>query len=406
MSQFNVIVVGAGEINFGSPEGPWNHTARLEALLGDSLHVLSLVDPDVKRSEARLAEKRATGSPPAVAKAWAATRSHRDLQQAADDLGQDVTVDLIVLGCPPHFRGTLDAGKDTDVQMQRLFPHAGGYLIEKPIAAVNPFRSECSKVADKFASWKTRTGGVVSIGYMLRYNKAVLKLRELLAETGLVPTCINARYFMAYEFAAKLAWWNKAASCGPVVEQATHFVDLIRFLAGPGNDVCMDTVRATTVEHDEEAGKLVKQSFDESLIPPAERVPRVTSAFWKHKRGTIGTLNHGITLHAGSYDTEIEVLADGWILRVNNAYDATTTLTVRKPGQSQEQVFHISDDPFLSEFETIVAAIQARKLAKSNPSMSNIAAPAPLSDFADALKTYELTWRIRLAAEESRTALQ
>lgn len=29
-SDFNVVIVGAGNINFGSDEGPWNHSFRLE----------------------------------------------------------------------------------------------------------------------------------------------------------------------------------------------------------------------------------------------------------------------------------------------------------------------------------------------------------------------------------------
>lgn len=119
---------------------------------------------------------------------------------------------------------------------------------------------------------------------MLRYNKAILKIRQLLAQNGLTPTCINARYFMAYEYARKLDWWNKSRSCGPVVEQATHFIDLVRFLAGDDNDAMLDSVRATTVSHTESVGSLSKLGFDESEIPGEERVPRVTSAFWKHEK--------------------------------------------------------------------------------------------------------------------------
>jgi predicted dehydrogenase len=86
------------------------------------------------------------------------------------------------------------------------------------------------------------------------------------------------------ENARKLSWWDKSASCGPVVEQATHFVDLIRYIAGLDNPVRSDSVRAIAVEHDEEAGSLSKQQFDEGGIPPDQRVPRVTTAMWKHKR--------------------------------------------------------------------------------------------------------------------------
>lgn len=181
--------------------------------------------------------------------------------------------------------------------MLECFPTAKAYLVEKPVAAINPFTTnDCDEVAAKFAA----ASGYSSVGYMLRYNKAVLKIRDILKENGLTPTCINARYFMAYEFAHKLDWWNISKSCGPVVEQATHFVDLIRFLAGDGNEALLDTVNATTVVHTEAVGSLSNLGFDESTIPSEERVPRVTSAFWKHEKGTIGSLTHGITLHGES----------------------------------------------------------------------------------------------------------
>ena len=95
-----------------------------------------------------------------------------------------------------------------------------------------------------------------------------------------------------------MAWWNKEQSCGPVVEQATHFVDLVRYIAGvDDNPVRLDTVRAIAVEHNEPAGQLSKLGIDEDTIEPSNRIPRVTNAFWKHERGTLGTLCHAITLH-------------------------------------------------------------------------------------------------------------
>jgi predicted dehydrogenase len=69
-----------------------------------------------------------------------------------------------------------------------------------------------------------------------------------------------------------------------VVEQATHFIDLVRFIAGKENDVVESSIQATSVEHDEEVGSLSKIGFDESAIEAVNRIPRVTSAFWKHKR--------------------------------------------------------------------------------------------------------------------------
>lgn len=102
----------------------------------------------------------------------------------------------------------------------------------------------------------------------------------------------------------------------------------------------------------------------------------------------------------GTYDTELEVLADGWILRVRNAYDAVTTLAIRRPGQAQEQIIKLADDPFLTEFQCLVRS----SLPGDDEVIKAEGVPdQPLSSFADALKTYKLSWRIRLAAEANAT---
>jgi hypothetical protein len=42
---------------FGSHEGPWNHSFRLEHKLGPRLKVQALIDPNVERARAVLADK-------------------------------------------------------------------------------------------------------------------------------------------------------------------------------------------------------------------------------------------------------------------------------------------------------------------------------------------------------------
>jgi hypothetical protein len=182
------------------------------------------------------------------------------------------------------------------------------------------------------------------------------------------------------EHAVKLAWWNKSISCGPVVEQATHFIDLVRFIAGKDNDVVESSIQATSVEHDEEVGSLSKIGFDESAIEAVNRIPRVTSAFWKHKRVSkkscpilrrcvlIPCLHQyrvRLALSAmpslcmvsrpssalaplqtylsscclcpdQAYDTELEVLADGWVIKLKDAYSKQPTLSVRGANSAKE----------------------------------------------------------------------
>lgn len=67
------------------------------------------------------------------------------------------------------------------------------------------------------------------------------------------------------------------SSCGPVIEQGTHFCDLSRYFGG---DVDISTVKASALEWDEPAGHLSKMPIDESKISPENRIPRVTAANW------------------------------------------------------------------------------------------------------------------------------
>lgn len=51
--QVKVAMIGAGAVNFGSCEGPWNHSARLQQLQ----HVVfsAVIDPDLSLARQRVA---------------------------------------------------------------------------------------------------------------------------------------------------------------------------------------------------------------------------------------------------------------------------------------------------------------------------------------------------------------
>ena len=98
-------------------------------------------------------------------------------------------------------------------------------------------------------------------------------------------------------------------SCGPVVEQGTHFCDLSRYFGG---DVDVSTVSAHSLEWHENPGHLRKQSIDESRIAPENRIPRVTSATWKYESGAVGSFIHVVALQGHDYSCELEVYADGY----------------------------------------------------------------------------------------------
>lgn len=171
---------------------------------------------------------------------------------------------------------------------------------------------------------------------------------------------------------------------GPVIEQGTHFCDLSRYFGG---DVDMDSVNAHAVEWNEAPGQLSKVPVDESKIPEDERIPRITSAVWKYTNGAVGTFQHSVSLQGDQYFCELEVWADGYLLRLTDPYQ-NPTLFVRRPGSNdEERIQYNEDDPFFSEISGFIDTIE------DGPE------PNILSTFEDAAKSYELTWAIRLASE-------
>ncbi|KAG6878737.1 hypothetical protein C0993_011552 [Termitomyces sp. T159_Od127] len=82
--------------------------------------------------------------------------------------------------------------------------------------------------------------------------------------------------------------------------------------------------------------------------------------------------------------------------RLVNPY-VQPVLYVRRPGDELEQAFRFpDDDPFFSEVSNLIDIIED---IEEDPEAAQI-----LSTYDDAVRTYELTWAIRQAAERSRAA--
>lgn len=259
------------------------------------------------------------------------------------------------------------------------FPNVG-LFIEKPVST-GPV-DQALTVGGELEAYP----GPKSVGYMLRYLRVVQKMKSILEENNLNVMATNARYVMAYEQVNKPAWWDKSKDLGPVIEQATHFCDLSRYFGG---DVDLGSILATALEYDEAPGKLSKVPVDESKISPENRIPRVTAANWTYTSGAVGSLMHAVALQGTDYQTELDVWADGYSLRLVDPYN-DPALYVRSPGSDKEQVYRYDgDDPFFTEVSVLIDNIERPN-----------AAPI-LSTFEDAAKTYEFTWAIRAASERS-----
>ncbi|THU86402.1 hypothetical protein K435DRAFT_731414 [Dendrothele bispora CBS 962.96] len=380
---FNVLFIGAGNIMFGSDEGPWNHSFRFEHKLGRRLKVVALIDPAVERAHAVLKKKCDSF----VVSAYENTRVYKTLDEFVKNMSPRDRPRAVVVGSPPMFRGTLKPGRDIEMQILKHFPGVAMF-VEKPIATGPAHEiEEAFQISKSIEDSKT----ICSVGYMLRYLKAVQMMKSILEENNLTVMTTIARYACAYEAIAKPDWWDKSKSAGPVIEQGTHFCDLSRYFGG---EVDISSVVAHSLEFDENAGQLTKMKIDESKIPPENRIPRVTSATWKYDSGAVGSFVHAVALQGTNYSCELEVFADGYQLKLVDPY-VQPVLYVRKPGDDHEQTYRFpDDDPFFSEVSNLIDIIED---IEEDPEGATI-----LSNYEDAVRSYELTWAIREASERSR----
>ncbi|TFK42642.1 putative oxidoreductase C terminal-domain-containing protein [Crucibulum laeve] len=382
---FNVVFVGAGNIMFGSDEGPWNHSFRLEHKLGRRLKVVALIDPAIERATAVLQKKCDSF----VVSAYQDTRVFKTLEDFVRNMSPRDRPRAIIVGSPPMFRGSTKPGRDLELQILQHFPGVAMF-VEKPIATGPADEiDDTFKIAKMISDSKT----VCSVGYMLRYLKAVQMMKHIIEENNLTVMTTIARYACAYEAIAKPDWWDKSKSYGPIIEQGTHFCDLSRYFGG---EVDISTVQAHSLEWNENAGHLSKLAIDESKIAPENRIPRVTAATWKYDSGAVGSFTHVAALQGTNYSCELEVYADGYSLKLVNPY-VQPVLYVRRPGDDHEQTYQFpDDDPFFSEISNLIDIIED---IEEDSDAGQI-----LSSYEDAVRSYELTWAIREASERSRDA--
>ena len=174
---------------------------------------------------------------------------------------------------------------------------------------------------------------------------------------------------------------------GPIVEQATHFCDLVRYLGG---EVNMDTVRACCVPYSSDPASpgylsAVPANIDEGRLAPRQRNPRCTAgtdartvhnmplfpahlclvvlyrcalhcalctliiemypssllpAHWVFESGGVGSLVHGATLQGRCYEASFDVWADGLRMSLEDPYTEKCTLRVRQGMKSVQM--HVS----------------------------------------------------------------
>jgi len=340
----------------------------------DGVEFVAVSDIIVSQAERVVALRR---SKPGVGPKWLNAKIFAD----TETMLAETRPDCVLIGVPPVAHGS------DEKPLEIACANAGVHMfIEKPISCVHP--DQMKSVIACMASAATRSPPlVVSVAYMFRYSAAIRKMQELVREFGPVRA-FQARYNCAYTHCGSF-WWDIVRSGGPIVEQATHFVDLARLFCGEAD---LSSVRALALAAADPLGSLTdlpaQVAKEEASLPESRRVPRVTSAIWRFKSGALGTLNHTVLMHGSAYETQIELLGDGYQLVLRDPY-ASCELKVRRPNSEAVETLYLPDDPYRLELETFVAAVRGRDPSK------------PASSYTDATRTHELAWAIRRAAESS-----
>ena len=227
---------------------------------------------------------------------------------------------------PPSYHGSLESPLDIEFQCLRSGLHI---FIEKPLSVVPPKLLETYVHAVR--EMQSDKCVALSVGYMFRYHPAICQMKTILETHGRPVMGVNARYICAYSEMDHPFWWNSVKSGGPVVEQATHFCDLMRYLVG---EVHYETISALNVpasDDKNEPGYLssIQPVNSEASLDDKCRIPRVTSAIWHFTNGAIGNLTHAIALHGPKYEAAIEIWADGLRITLEEPYFPECKLRVR-----------------------------------------------------------------------------
>ncbi|MBI3974375.1 MAG: Gfo/Idh/MocA family oxidoreductase [Chloroflexi bacterium] len=300
---------------------------------------------DVDRVRCALATRRINGQQDQAARPGGQeprklqAKIYTDYHAMLDEAG----LHALYICVPPFAHGELErAAIDAGVAL----------FVEKPVALT-------MDLARQVAEAIQRKGLVSASGYQTRYSEAADKARELLA---------NRTIGMALGFylggMPGTPWWRvQAQSGGQLVEQATHTVDLMRWLLG-------DVARVYGVG----ALRVSKEVPNYDIFDVATTILHFTS-------GAIGNIANTSILGSGTATgapSGVHVMAQDFRLEVWG-----TTLKVVTAGRTVEQRWNTNT--MLAEDQAFVEAVARRDPGRVR------------SSYPDAARTLAVT----LAAEES-----
>lgn len=233
--------------------------------------------------------------------------------------------------------------------LDRLVERGIPFLTEKPLAATDPTGPE------RIAADIAESGLVAAVGYHLRALDALVEVRERLA--GNAAHLVVARWLSETPDAA---WWRREVSGGgQVIEQATHFYDLARFLVGEATVIGAASTR------------------EEPVVPADADVVDATVAVLHFRSGAVGSFAN--TRRLASAVVAIELAAADLLITIRRAGDAPGGWAVDFDDGNGVRTIPPGRDPYEAQAEVFLDAVEAGEPSRV------------LSTYADALETDRLT---------------
>lgn len=127
--------------------------------LGRRLKVVALIDPAIDRATAVLQKKCDSF----VVSAYQDTRVYKTLDDFVKNMTPKERPRAIIIGSPPMFRGSLQPGRDVEMQILKHFPGVAMF-VEKPIATGSYEHAQDGYVIAKMI---TETKTICSVGYVI-----------------------------------------------------------------------------------------------------------------------------------------------------------------------------------------------------------------------------------------------
>ena len=248
-------------------------------------------------------------------------------------------LDAVFICVPPFAHGNLEI----DVA-KRGIP----FFVEKPVN----LSLEKAKEVERVVKEKNL---ISSVGYVLRYMDIAEKAKDFLQDKKIA--LVLGRYFGQVPGAGKGWYSKKEKSGGQIVEQATHIVDLMRYLAGDIESLYAQGFSGINKfeNYDVEDASIVNMHFE---------------------NGAIGSLTCNWLL--SGFQSALEIVTKGFQIQCSTA-------SLKIISENKKEEFLPSNNFALLQDEIFVEAVKNNDPAKIK------------SDYSDGLKSLEVT----LAANES-----